>query len=342
MYRWKVIYFFSWLLSIFINRFKNPSKRTFKNILIIRQDEIGDMITSLPVLDALRARYPQAQITVWCSGLTRSLIEHHPAVDRVVVSRKELNPPYDLLIDLRGSLESLCYALVHPPCFRLDRGTVRFRNKFALPYHPHEVFTNLQVIQPLLDRSPDSPALNLYLAQEDYTVAEQFLQSHGISSFCLFHTGARRPLRRWPLVKFARLAVALKEQYGWDIVLTGTEDDRQDIEQLQKHISFKTYAFIGYSLRQLAALASRAVCFIGNESGPMHIAAAMKIPVIGLFGPGEPHTFSPFGPRATYLHHRLPCNPCDQIHCVQPHNPCINLIEVDEVLVKVKEVMCIQ
>jgi ADP-heptose:LPS heptosyltransferase len=327
------------MASLLINRFKNPSLKNFKNILVIRHDEIGDMITSLPVLDALKYKFPDAQISVWCFPLTKPLIENHPAINKIVLSKSELTGNYDLIIDLRGNFETICYALKHRPFYRLDRGTIRFRNKFALRQHPHEVFTNLQIIRPVTGKLPFQPVLNLYLKDENFRQAQNFLSENKISAFALLHTGARKKLRQWPAAKFALLSAKLKESYGWDIVFAGTPDDLPEIEKLQSLIRFKTYSFTGYSLTDLAALASKAACFVGNESGPMHIAAAMKTPVVGLFGPGEPHTFSPFGFKATYIHHKLNCNPCDQVHCIHPSNPCINLIEVNEVLEKISEVI---
>jgi ADP-heptose:LPS heptosyltransferase len=68
----------------------------------------------------------------------------------------------------------------------------------------------------------------------------------------------------------------------------------------------------------------------------MHIAAAMDVPVLALFGPGQPEIFAPFGAGNKFLHVRLACHPCDQIHCVHPDNPCINRIEVQDVLREVK------
>lgn len=342
MYRWKVIYFFSWLASLLINRFKNPSGKYFKNILTIRHDEIGDMITALPVFDALKKIFPDGQLTVWCLPLTRPLIENHPAINHIAVSKKELKGKYDLIIDLRGNFETIIYSLIHCPYYRLDRGTVRFRNKFALKQHPHEVLTNLQIIRTVIGKTENDPELNLYLKEENYRQAEEFLLKNNISGFVLLHTGARKKLRQWPPSKFAMLSSLLKEKKGWETVIAGTKEELQEIEKLQSLIPFKTYSFTGYSLTDFAALASKAACFVGNESGPMHIAAAMKVPVVGLFGPGEPHTFSPFGKKATYIHHQLKCNPCDQVHCVQPDRPCINLIEVNEVMNKIEEVTSAQ
>ena len=97
--------------------------------------------------------------------------------------------------------------------------------------------------------------------------------------------------------------------------------------------------FNGYSLLDFEALSSKASLMIGNESGPMHLAAAENIPVIGLFGPGEPHVFSPFGKKTTFIHHKLECNPCGQIHCVHPELTCMQRISVEEIVQKVELIL---
>ncbi|MCC6384648.1 MAG: glycosyltransferase family 9 protein [Bacteroidia bacterium] len=338
MYRWKIVYSFSILTSLLINRWKNPLKKNYRRILVMRHDEIGDMITTLPVFTALREKYPESEITVWCSLLTKPLIENNPAINFIVTNKNELHGSYDLIIDLRGNSETLWYAFMHQPYYRLDRGTIRLKNKFSLPEHPLEVFTNLQIITPVIGNSNADPVLKIYLTKKNQITAKTYLNDNRISTFCIFHTAARNELKRWPAIKFAGLAKEIKKEYGWDIVMVGTPSELNEIQKIQSMIPFKTYSFTGFSLTDFAALASMAACFIGNDSGPMHIASAMDIPVVGLFGAGESHTFAPYGRKATYIHHKLECYPCDTLHCVRADNPCINLIQINEVLEKVRQV----
>src|SRR6185436_14178931 len=113
MHKWKVIYFFSWLTSILINNFKNPQKQVFKKILLIRLDEIGDMVTTLPVFDQLKKKFPDAEITVWCLPLTAQLLKYIPSIGKIVFDANQLNEKYDLVIDLRGDFKTIKYALTH-------------------------------------------------------------------------------------------------------------------------------------------------------------------------------------------------------------------------------------
>ncbi len=334
----KVIYFFSWLTSVVINRFKNPGNHAYKNILVIRLDEIGDMMTSLPVFDALHAKFLGAKITVWCPPLTAQLLKHHPNIYKIVNQRKDLKDHYDLIIDLRGSFETITFALTHFPHYRLDRGTVRFKNKFSLPQHPHEIKVNFQILKPLLG-DVNEIENKIYLSNDNLQVAEDYLKENNIKQFAMLHCFSMKKLKEWQPEKFADLAKILKEKYQLDIIFIGSKNEIPSISTIQKQIPFKTFVFAGFDLLDLAALSSKASLMTGNDSGPMHIAATMNIPVVGLFGPGEPHLFSPYGKKATYIHHKLKCNPCDQIHCKYPDNPCMHRITVEEVLEKIKTVI---
>ena len=125
-----------------------------------------------------------------------------------------------------------------------------------------------------------------------------------------------------------------------DIVFAGDDSDVEDIDAVQKELDFSTYSTVGkLSIRELAALLSRASIYIGNDSGPLHLAALSGVTCIGLFGPAPPVVFYPVGKITEVIHHVLECNPCDQIHCMHPEWPCIQRITVEEVKQKVEEML---
>lgn len=332
----KIIYAFSTVLTRIINGRKNLRTMTFNRILIIRLDEIGDLCYTGPALEALRQRFPAAEITLWCKPFARGLVHDHPALSYIVSDRKELSGHYDLIIDMRGSWTGLGYALMHKPVARLDRGTVRLRNK-RKGQHPHEIETNFEVIHPLLADDVQIPEARLYPSSDDRISAAEFIRANNLRSFAVIHPGARRELRRWPLQRYAEVAVFLKEEFGLDTVIAGDRSELQLTNDLAALIPFKTYSTCGVlNLGAFAALMQHAAFFAGNESGPLHIAALSGTPSLGLFGPGEPRVFYPRGNHTALLHHVLPCNPCDQIHCVHPENPCIQRITVADVFGKIK------
>jgi ADP-heptose:LPS heptosyltransferase len=294
------------------------------------------MITTLPVFARLKTAYPEAEITLWCRPSVAPMMLSSSHIQKIINERRELRGRYDVLVDLRGTYQSLYFAFKHP-AFRVDRGSHRFINWLKRRNQPHEVHINQMIIAPLLKRAGQNltpfHAPSLEVTARNRESATLFLQRHAIELFIVIHTGARWVYRRWAIDKWAELAVVMRQRYGCEIVFAGGPDDVADIRKVMRILPFEAYSWAGQSsLLDYAALVSRAVCMIGNESGPMHIAAAMDVPVIALFGPGIPSVFAPYGPKAQYIHHKLPCNPCAQKICVLPNNPCMNRISVQDVL----------
>jgi len=327
------------MISKIINRNKNVNKLFFKNILCIRQDEIGDLCYSLHVFKMLGDQFPKAKLNLLCNPVAIPLVKHDPNIDKIFSDWNEVTDRYDLIIDLRGNWKSNRYALKNLPLYRLDRGTIRFRN-MRKGKHPHEVFTNLQLVGPLIEVQNITEKPRIINGHDELGKAERFLSDNKIQSFAVLHTGARRQLRKWPLANFASLANYLVEKKQLDVIFCGDKGDITDIEMVRKKITSKTFTVAGeMNLGEFAALVSKAKLFAGNESGPLHIASVSGIPSLGLFGPGEPHVFYPYGEHTDYLHHVLECNPCDQIHCVHPDNPCIQRITIEEVKAKVDRLL---
>lgn len=337
----KIIYVFSILLSRLINRGKSLSAHNFQKILVIRLDEIGDLCYSGPVLEALKDRYPKAEITLWCRPFARALLQNHPALSHLVTDKNELENKYDLHIDLRGKWQGLFYSLFHPPIIRLERGGVRLRQK-RLGAHLHAMETNFEIIRPLLGNDITIPAPKLYPSAKDLQSAQEFIHTLHLNQFAVIHPGARRSLRRWPAERFAELSAILQRELGLQIVFIGDASEMDLIESIRKQISFTTFSTINsLSLGAFAALMPYAHLFIGNESGPLHIASLSGTPSLGLYGPGEPRVFYPITPRTAVIHHILECNPCDQVHCKHPLNTCMQRITLDEVQQKITNLLAI-
>lgn len=324
------LYFFSLYLSRFINRGKDPQGYNYRSILVSKTDEIGDVVLALHVFDLLKQSYPQAEITAFCKPYTRDILVNNPHISRVVTSEKDFAPHYDLIVELRGTVGSARFALLHPPVYRVDRGAVRWRNKMQ-GAHRHETLVNTQIIEPLLKTTGEIPAPHLYLSEQQKQWAQEYSIRQNLGSFAVLHPGARKPLKRWPPEHYAALADRFHDR-GWSVVIVGMAEDLPVIEQICSLSKARIVVLIDEPLMNFAALAARAEAFVGNDSGPMHLAAAAGAKVVGLFGPGTPEMFSPVGSHASYIHHKLHCNPCDQVHCVYPENPCMNRITVEEVL----------
>jgi ADP-heptose:LPS heptosyltransferase len=195
----------------------------------------------------------------------------------------------------------------------------------------HETRTNYEIIKPLLNDIPyESP--KLYAGSESEQTIKNWLEKRIIEKYAVFHVSARRELRRWNAGGFIAVATGLYNNYGLLPIFTGTVEEEVQIQAVTNKLEIPYFIFSeGFDLSDLTALIQRAEIFIGNESGPLQMADAIDIPLVGLFGPGVINVFYPQSARSAKVHHVLDCNPCDQIHCVRPENPCIDLITIAEV-----------
>jgi ADP-heptose:LPS heptosyltransferase len=324
----------SMIVSRLINGVGNPARYDFESILCIKTDEIGDMCYAMHVFEMLNKQFPNAEITVLCKPFNKPLLENS-YIKIVETEWKNLKNNYDLIIDLHTTWKSIFFSLKKWPKIRLDRGTVRFADAIKGLY-PHEVETNYKVVRPIIDDKNKTLNPKIILSNADIEAASSFISVNNLQRFALIHTGARRILRKWPAEKFIELGAYLYHNLNLQVVFTGDKSEEEEINNIQHQLSFPTFNTVrSLSLTGLAALMKHAAIYIGNESGPLHIAAISQLPSIGLYGPGPQYIFYPYGEKTAVIHHVLPCNPCDQLHCVLPDNPCIKRISVDEVLSKI-------
>lgn len=334
--RWYLIASTLWTVCLWLANFWR--RRVIQKILVVKHDAIGDMVYALPAIHQLRAAHPHATITVWCNPAPAGLLQHDSVVNHVVLAPQTPIGSFDLEIELRGNWRTLWRSLRRPPRLRHDRGTVRLQNKLRGVY-PHDLEINLSVVAPFVPAGFPRPTLRVQYSLADMHHVQTFLYHWQMGRYAVLHPGGSTQLRRWPLQNFAAVAAHLQAK-GLHLVLCGGQEEKHLIEDLRQLLPAHVWhACALFSLPELAALCARAAIFVGNESGPLHVAAAAGCPVLGLFGPGEPHVFYPRGTstevRAEVLHVVLPCNPCDQIHCVHPDNPCIRRISVQQAIEKV-------
>lgn len=319
------------LANVLTDKFINLFGRTkdIKSIIIVKLDEIGDMVTCTHVFENLKKQYPNSTLTVLCKPFVFSLIENDTHIDRIITDIKQWDKKFDLVIELRGNWSSLFKSFFYWPKLRLSRAQVRYKNRGN---QLHEYDTNFEVIKPILNI--ENPVLKPKLYYSDLNIknVNEFINSEKLGKIALFHIGARKKLRQWDLTNFAQVANFIHLNYQAQIVFVGSSEDTKDISIVSEQLDFKTYSIVGkLNLIEFAYLCSKSYLYIGNESGPLQIASLYPIPVFALFGPGVPNVFYPKGDNVKIFHKILECNPCDQLNCIYPENPCINRIKVEEV-----------
>ncbi len=299
----KLLYLQSWFVSKYINLIGNKNA-PFSNILIIKLDEIGDLVTSLHVFKNIHKLYPSAKITLFCKSFNNLFFKH---IEYVSCVNNEIPKDIDcdLIIDLRGDLSTLKYALKTKPKYRLDRGTIRLKNKF-FGGQKNELHTNLQVIEPI-NTIPKILDNSITLSNQDTKTVDCFIKEENIGDFVIMHLGARDETRRWPVERFAACINYINNTYNLACVLVGGPEDHQlNIDCLELVKSKRNVNVVGlFNLLEFAALCSRARLFLGNESGPLHIASAQNTPLIALFGPGVKEVFYPLGENVKIHHYFL-------------------------------------
>ena len=330
----KILFFLSMQFQKWNNKGVDFEKHECKEILVIKWDEIGDMVSALHIFELLKEAHSAAKISVHCKSFVNSLISKHPAIDKIYNNLKDipLKPKkFDTIIDLRGTNQSFKKISVYRPKVYLGRGAIRYKNRGN---QKHETVTNYEIVAPLLKSDQPSASPIIYLESKAAVEAANFVKVKlNGKPYAVFHVLARKKLRQWPLKRFAHIAGYLEKKYQLNTILVGAKSEEKELEESKTIFPEKTQVYCSnFGLQGFASLCKDATIFLGNESGPLQIAATYKnLPLIALYGPGVPNVFYPIGSNKRVLHHVLDCNPCDQVNCVQPNNPCIELIQTLDV-----------
>jgi len=333
-----------------------------KKIIIFRLDGLGDLVLSTAALREIRKGFPQAEITLVIGPWTAGIAECIPFYDRLVVHdcflfsvfrgnrklrfREELDfiralrqSKYDLGIDLRGDLLSIIPLFLSAVRFQFAQDT---RGGGFLLTHSikgefkHVKDKTLQLVE-TLGVAVEDRETELDIPENDMKYIEEYLGEKGIKqadSVISIAPCALYYWRSWPPEKFARVAALLAENYNFVVILVGSREDRNILDKIGSLAGPKIINSSGeLTLGQVAALINRSVLFIGNDSGLTHIAAAVKTPMIQLFGPGETEKFGYRSDKNILLMKGdCPYHPCDQRTCKYQDHWCMDQISVEDVM----------
>jgi heptosyltransferase-2 len=202
---------------------------------------------------------------------------------------------------------------------------------------PHEKFYYLELVRRAgwIDTLPDESFITLNISEPGCRRAEEFLAQSGVRPNSLriaIGAGASYGSAKcWPPSRFAELANRLQSENDADVILFGTAAEAavaraisSELHRPPTDLTEKT------SIADLPALLSRCHIFIGNDSGAMHVAAGVGLPVVAVFGPTDPHGTAPVTPRCTIVQQRSYCSPCFLRHCPTDHR-CMSAVTPDMV-----------
>jgi lipopolysaccharide heptosyltransferase II len=338
----------------------------YQRILLTRMRFIGDIVLTTPVIRSVRAACPDAHIAYMGERDAVSLLEGNPFLDEIIpydYSRSGVleqvrvgfllrERRFDLVVDLFGNprsalLTRLSGAPVRVGPDRRDRGrlyTIRVADdgkpKTAVEFHNQYIAA--AGIPPVASKT------ELFLTAEERRDAVSYLRWICGEGKTLdparpivgIHPGATWPAKRWLPERFAELADTVRAKLGAHVIITAGPGDAEAVSALGTSAVSAPSILNVLPLRQLAAVISCCSVFVSNDAGPMHIAAALGVPTVGIFGPGEDSIWFPYDPAAghTPLRKDVPCHPCHLDYCNrggEGYMECMRLLAVNDVLAAV-------
>ena len=333
-------------------------------ILILKPSSLGDVIHALPVLRLLRLHFRDAEIFWWIDSALAPLIEGDPDLTGIIrFERKRWAKPqhwpemlrsigrmraqkFDLVIDLQSLLRSAVFAWLARGKFLAGLDDPREgANGFydlAVPrkdFHTHAVDWYLSVLTAL--KIPVHK--NFIWLPERKEIANDVKRKwlSEPSTLILLQPGARWENKRWPVEHFSALVRALENNFpAARFAVLGGKDDAPLGETISAAAPEKVLNLCGKtSLPEMIEVVRRGDLLITNDTGPMHVAAALGKPLLALFGPTAPERTGPYGQLPNVLRHPLPCAPCmtSDCHFARPME-CLRALTPDTVLRRVQAI----
>ncbi|HMQ14712.1 MAG TPA: lipopolysaccharide heptosyltransferase I [Phycisphaerae bacterium] len=331
-------------------------------ILIIKPSSLGDVVHGLPVLAALRAAHPRAHVAWLVGKAFAPLLENHPLLDEIVIfDRKRLGrlwilpgamadllrlvsrlrrARFDIVVDLQGLVRSAFFAWACGAPQRIGFTAARelawlfYTRRVACPAEiEHAVERNLHLAR-ALGWPAVSPRFPLAITEAERRAAQRSLADAGVGApYVAVLPGARWPSKRWPPRRFAELMDRIQSSGGPTCVLLGAPDERPLVAEIVAACRTPPANLVGRTtLRELAAVLEGAQRVISQDSGPMHLAAALGRPLVALFGPTNPRRTGPYSASAQTVTHAVPCAPCYRRRCPLRHHDCLEKLAVQQVI----------
>ena len=331
-----------------------------QHILVIKLRYLGDVLLATPVLQALKAAYPAARVTIVVNRGTETILGANPHLDEILpLDRGSIAAQwsfatglgrrrFDLAIDLTDADRSAFLSWMSRATVRIGfneeqrmRGWCYTTIVSSTP-GKHRVERDLAALQPLGVTATDKTP-GLWLTSEDERNAEQLLRRLGVTihqPLVVIQPGARYWFKAWPPERFAELADRIAAEYGAQILIGGSTEEQHLSQEIISRTQCRPIDTAGLAdIRTFAAVLKRSALFVGNDTGAMHIAAAVGTPLVALFGPSNPAEWGPRGRAREIIHKGLDCRACFHPTCYRGEENCMRLISVEEVLSAVKRLM---
>jgi heptosyltransferase-1 len=336
-----------------------------QKLLIVKLSSIGDIVHALPVAVAFKRSFPHLHLGWVVEDRNRQVVQGTSCIDELIViphkKRKqgglrhlwrEFRPiirdlrakKYEIAIDLQGLFKSGLWAWLSGARVRLGAHRMREGTKYLLKRVPSRP-TSVHVVDQYLDAAHwlgaqvEPVEFPLHISEEARQSAVGLLRGLGADApFISLNPSAGRDWKRWHIARFAELTDRIEQEMGFPTVFVGGPGDKLLHEQLQNLKQRPLRSLIGRTnLKEVMAIVERSSVHVCGDTGTAHVAAALKIPCVSIFGPTDPDRTGPYGQREHVLCKRSECMRCRRND--YPHDDCMHLVSVDEVYGMVRSVV---
>jgi heptosyltransferase I len=307
-------------------------------VCIIKPSSLGDVIHALPILSALRRRWPSAHLAWVVNRPFREVLQGHSDLDELIVFSRGHEMAgllwnlsrgrYDLTIDLQGLLRSALMTAATHAKVRVGVADAREGARWFYTHRIHAPRLGIHAVDRVLrvaaalGADVTKPCFHLPIAEDDRRWARQTLSAVPRPRVIL-NLGTRWPTKRWPPHHFAEIARRCVSEFGAGLVAVGAAEDRPLVDALAGHIApLRALDLCGQTrLPQLAALSLASDLMISNDTGPLHLAAAAGAQVLGIYTCTDPNLTGPIGPRVATVQSHVWCSPsfrksCNRLECM--------------------------
>ncbi len=356
--------------------------REIKKILVIKLCCVGDILFTTPAVRALRKGFPQAHLAYLVGGWSREVIEDNPNLDEIIIYDtpahsanrwRALVRTLACLLDLRKrrfDLAVILHRTFFAGLFAWLAGIPRrigfdydgrgrlLTDKVPFDSNRHEVDRYLDITTSLgIELNSTSTEMEVDPGQQDFVL--DLLKSHGLKPEDKLvavlvgggkNPGTTMPTKRWPPDRFARLTDIIMEKYKARVIFVGGPGDEEIVREVMSGMKNEPVDLVGKTtFKQLAAVLKLCTLFVGGDSGPLHIAAAVGTRTVGIFGPSDPRLVAPRGETHLAVWKEVPCSPCyrpdtvlegqDFSSCPRGTLECMKEITLEDVLAAVRQQM---
>jgi len=331
-------------------------------ILIVRVSALGDIVHALPVLAAIKRAKPDAQVDWLVEESYASILSiAHGLHRRVIVRAKKSfesadavsfggllgyknaasylwNQDYDVALDLQGLIKSAIWARISfadrvigfdPPNLREPQAAFLYSQTVTPLDAKHVIQKNLSILSAIGITTTSMEMPMQPHASADTAAAID--TAGGSRGFIVLNPGAAWPNKRWPRERFGALAAALRDRTGLRSLVTWGPSERELANAVVSASAGAASLAPATSVSDLAVLMREAALVVAGDTGPLHIAAAMGTPLVGLYGPTWPERNGPWDPKDVVISRANACVCHHKRQCLRGA-PCINEITLDEVV----------